>query len=162
MQDSIMVEAILNLQRCVRLFVAVFQIVNIVLCASVVFIFVSFSTKMIRDKLHEIGILKALGTDRVTINVIFGLQIALIAIFTCVVSALGYYLLVKPANELFIISLREMVPSQLVLDLDVLIYIPRVVWENVILVAILAVVSLFAPMSKIGRIQPVKIINSRD
>ena len=162
MQDSVMVEAILNLQRCVRLFVAVFQIVNIVLCASVVFIFVSFSTKMIRDKLHEIGILKALGTDRVTINVIFGLQIALIAIFTCVVSALGYYLLVKPANELFIISLREMVPSQLVLDLDVLIYIPRVVWENVILVAILAVVSLFVPMSKIGRIQPVKIINSRD
>lgn len=162
MQDSVTVEGILTLHRCVRMFVAVFRLVNIVLCAAVVFIFISFSTKMIRDKLHEIGILKALGTGRVTINVIFGLQIALIAIFTCVVSALGYYLLIDPANELFVVSLREMVPSQLVLDLDVLAYIPRVVWENVLLVTVLSFISLFVPMAKIDRIQPVKIINSRD
>ena len=152
----------MTLHRCVRLFVAIFRLVNIVLCAAVVFIFISFSTKMIQDKLHEIGILKALGTDRLTINIIFGLQIALIAIFTCVVSAVGYRVLIEPANELFIISLREMVPSQLVLDLDVLVYIPRLIWENVLLVAILSVVSLVVPMAKIGRIQPVKIINNRD
>ena len=161
-QDSITLEGILTLHRCVMLFVAIFRLVNIVLCAAVVFIFVSFSTKMIHDKLHEIGILKALGTDRLTINIIFGLQIALIAIFTCVVSTLGYRFLIEPANELFILSLREMVPSQLVLDLDVLVYSPRVVWENVLLVAILSVVSLLVPMTKIGRIQPVKIINTRD
>jgi ABC-type antimicrobial peptide transport system permease subunit len=161
-QDSITLEGILTLHRCVMLFVAIFRLVNIVLCAAVVFIFISFSTKMIQDKLHEIGILKALGTDRLTINIIFGLQIGLIALFTCVVSSLGYLLLVEPANELFIISLREMVPSQLVLDLDVLVYIPRLVWENALLVAILAIVSLVVPMAKIGRIQPVKIINNRD
>ena len=161
-QDSITLEGILTLHRCVMLFVAIFRLVNIVLCAAVVFIFISFSTKMIHDKLHEIGILKALGTDRLTINIIFGLQIALIAVFTCVVSSLGYRLLIEPANELFIISLREMVPSQLVLDLDVLVYIPRVVWENVLLVAVLSIVSLVVPMAKIGRIQPVKIINNRD
>lgn len=161
-QDSITLEGILTLHRCVMLFVAIFRLVNIALCAAVVFIFVSFSTKMIHDKLHEIGILKALGTDRVTINIIFGLQIALIAVFTCVVSILGYRFLIEPANELFIISLREMVPSQLVLDLDVLVYIPRVVWENVLLVVILSIVSLVVPMAKIGRIQPVKIINTRD
>jgi len=161
-QDSITLEGILTLHRCVMLFTVIFELVNIVLCGAVVFIFVSFSTKMIRDKLHEIGIMKALGTDRRTINVIFGLQIALIAVSTCVVSSLGYYLLVEPANTLFVASLREMVPSQLVLDLDVLVFLPKVVVENAILIAILSVISLAVPMSKIGKIQPVKIINSRD
>jgi ABC-type antimicrobial peptide transport system permease subunit len=161
-QDSITLEGILTLHRCVMLFTVIFELVNIVLCAAVVFIFVTFSTKMIRDKLHEIGIMKALGTDRGTINVIFGLQIALIAVFTCVVSSLGYYFVVEPANTLFVASLREMVPSQLVLDLDVLVFIPEVVRDNAILIAVLSVISLAFPMSKIGKIQPVKIINSRE
>lgn len=161
-QDSITLEGILTLTRCVRLFVMIFRLVNVVLCAAVVFIFVSFSTKMIQDKLHEIGILKALGTGRGTINFIFGLQIGLIALCTCLVSGFGYYFLVEPANALFLVSLREMVPSQLVLDLDVLVFIPRVVLQNVILIALLSVVSLVIPMSRIGKIQPVKIINARD
>ena len=161
-QDSITIEGILTLSRCVRLFILIFQLVNILLCAAVVFIFVSFSTKMIRDKLHEIGIMKALGTGKGTINTIFGLQIGLIAVFTLVVSGLGYYFLIGLANDLFIISLREMVPSQLVLDLDVLVFIPKLVADNALLVIVLAMVSLLVPMSRISKIQPVKIINNRD
>jgi ABC-type antimicrobial peptide transport system permease subunit len=161
-QDSVTLEGILTLNRCVMLFVLIFRLVNIVLCASVVFIFISFSTKMIRDKLHEIGIMKALGTGSGTINVIFGLQIALIAVCTCLLSSLGYYFLIGPANDLFIMSLREMVPSQLVLNLDVLVFIPRLVLENGILIAALSVISLFVPMSRIAKIQPVKIINNRE
>lgn len=161
-QDSITLEGILTLTRCVMMFVAIFRLVNIVLCAAVIFIFISFSTKMIRDKLHEIGIMKALGTGNGTINFIFGLQIGLIALITCVISALGYYFLVEPANTLFVVSLREMVPSQLVLDLDVLVFIPQVVLRNIILIAVLAVVSLIIPMSRINKIQPIKIINVRE
>jgi len=161
-QDSITLEGILTLNRCVMLFVFIFRMVNVVLCAAVVFIFVSFSTKMIRDKLHEIGIMKALGTGKGSIGFIFGLQIGLIAVFTCLVSGLGYYYLIGPVNDLFIVSLREMVPSQLVLDLDVLVFIPRVLAENVALVAALSVISLVVPMSKISKIRPVQIINNRD
>ncbi len=161
-QESITVEGILTLNRCVRLFVMIFRIVNIALCAAVVFIFINFSTKMIRDKLHEIGIMKALGMDRSTLYVIFGLQIALIAIFTFLASTLGYYLLIEPANRLFILSLREMVPSQLVLDLNVLVFLPKVVAENAVLLIVLSAISLAVPMSRIGKIQPVKIINNRD
>ena len=75
---------------------------------------------------------------------------------------LGYYFLIDPANDLFIISLREMVPSQLVLDLDVLVFIPQVAVENVLLIVVLAIISLVVPMSRIGKIQPVKIINNRE
>lgn len=161
-QDSVTLEGILTLNRCVRLFILIFRLVNVALCAAVVFIFISFSTKMIRDKLHDIGILKALGTNSAAINTIFGLQIGLIAVFTCLSAVLGYYFLIEPANNLFIISLREMVPSQLVLDLNVLVFLPKVVWETVALIAVLAIVSLLFPMSGISRIQPVKIINTRE
>ena len=161
-QDSVTLEGILTLTRCVMLFVTIFQLVNIVLCGAVVFIFISFATKMIRDKLHEIGILKALGAGSGTLNVIFGLQIGLIALITCSVSVLSYLVLVDPANTLFILSLREMVPSQLVLDLDVLVFIPEVATQNVLLIVILAVISLAAPMAKIRKIRPVQIINTRD
>jgi hypothetical protein len=161
-QNSITLEGVITLTRCVELFVMIFRLVNIALCAAVVFVFVSFSTKMIRDKLHEIGILKALGTNRGAINFIFGLQIGLIAVFTSLISGFGYYFLIEPANTLFVTSLREMVPSQLVLDLNVLVYIPQVVLRNVILIALLAIISLVIPMARIGKIQPVKIINTRD
>lgn len=161
-QDSITLEGILTLSRCVMLFIFIFRMVNVILCAAVVFIFISFATKMISDKLHEIGIMKALGTGRKAISFIFGLQIGLIALVTCVASVLGYYFLIEPANDLFIISLREMVPSQLVLDLDVLVFIPQVAVENVLLIVVLAIISLVVPMSRIGKIQPVKIINNRE
>ena len=68
----------------------------------------------------------------------------------------------EPANTLFVASLREMVPSQLVLNLNVLVFIPEVVYASCVLIAVLAVISLVAPMSKIGKIQPVKIINNRE
>lgn len=161
-QESLTLEGILTLNRCVHLFVIIFRLVNLVLCGAVIFIFVNFSTKMIRDKLHEIGIMKALGTDRGTINTIFGVQIGLIALFTCLIAGAGYYFLVEPANTLFILSLREMVPSQLVLDLDVLVFLPKVLGATVLLIVLLAIISLAAPMSKIGKIRPVQIINNRD
>ncbi len=161
-QNSVTLEGILTLTRCVNLFVKIFRFVNVVLCAAVVFVFVNFSAKMVQDKYHEIGILKAVGTNRGTINFVFGLQIFLIAVLTSLISGFGYYFLIEPANTLFLASLREMVPSQLVLDLDVLVFIPQVVLRNLILIGLLAIISLVIPMTRIGKIQPVKIINTRD
>lgn len=60
------------------------------------------------------------------------------------------------------IWLREMVPSQLVLDLDVLVYIRQVVVKNAALIVALSVLSLVVPMTRIGKIRPVQIINNRD
>lgn len=42
------------------------------------------------------------------------------------------------------------------------VFMPGVALENVLLVVVLSVISLLVPMAKIGRIQPVSIINNRD
>jgi ABC-type lipoprotein release transport system permease subunit len=125
-------------------------------------IFISFATKMIKDKLHEIGILKALGTDSGTVSFIFGLQIVLVAVTTCILGTIGYSFLVDVSNNLLIVSLRGLTSSQLVLNLRFLVFHPVVVLRNYALILFLTIISMLIPLVKISRIQPVKIINDRE
>lgn len=122
----------------------------------------SFSTKMIKSKMHEIGILKALGTNNSTIGAVFGLQVVLIAILTCVLSTVGYYYFIDLANTVLVESLMRFNPSSVVLDLDFLTFKPEIAVENCILIFILALASLIIPMIKIKAIKPVKIIKAKD
>jgi ABC-type antimicrobial peptide transport system permease subunit len=122
----------------------------------------NFSSKMINDKMHEIGILKALGTKNNSIGIVFGLQVVLIAILTCVLATLGYYFFIDFANDVLIESLKRLAPSSVVLDLDFLTFKPTVALVNCVLVFALSLVSLIIPMIKIKAIKPVKIIKAKE
>lgn len=122
----------------------------------------SFSTKMIKSKMHEIGILKALGTKNSTIGAVFGLQVVLIAILTCVLSTVGYYYIVGVANDVLFESMKRFATGNVVVDLDFLTFKPEIAVENCILIFILALASLIIPMIKIKAIKPVKIIKAKD
>ncbi len=161
-QESLTVEGILTMTRAVKVFSAIFSLINIGLCIAVVLVFVAFATKMIRDKLHEIGILKALGTGTGTVCFIFGLQIALVALFTCLISTVGYYALIDFANLVLVESMKELVPSQLVLEMRFLAFDLEVLLRNYALIVILSAVSLFTPIRRISKIQPVQIIKARE
>ena len=124
-------------------------------------LFINFSSRMIKDKMHEIGILKALGTQNGTIATVFGLQVLLIAIFTCVLSTIGYYYFIDIANDVLIESLKKMT-ERVVLDLDFLIFQQDIARDNCILVFLLAFIALVAPMVKVKVIKPVKIIKTKD
>ena len=161
-QESLTVEGILTMTRAVKVFSAIFSLINIGLCIAVVLVFVAFATKMIRDKLHEIGIMKALGTSTGTICWIFGLQIALVALFTCLISTVGYYALIDIANTILVESMKELVPSQLVLEMRFLAFDANVLLRNFGLIAALSVVSLFTPLRRISKVQPVQIIKAHE
>lgn len=156
------VEGIHTMTKAVDMFIPIFELIAIVLCVGVVFILMSFSTKMIRGKMHEIGILKALGTKNGAIGVVFGLQVALIAVMTCALSTVGYYYIVGFANRVLIGSLQRLAPSSVVLDLDFLVFQPDIAAANCILTAILSVIALIVPMIKIKTIKPVRIIKARE
>ena len=117
---------------------------------------------MIKDKMHEIGILKALGTQNGTIATVFGLQVVLIAVFTCMLATLGYYHFIDLANDVLIESLQRFASSSVVLDLNFLTFQKDIARDNCILVFVLAIVALIVPMVKVKVIKPVKIIKTKD
>lgn len=156
------VEGIHTMTKAVDVFIPIFELIALILCVGVVFILVNFSTKMINGKMHEIGILKALGTQNSAIGMVFGLQIALIALITCVLAVAGYYYVVGFANRILVESLNRLAPSSVVLDLDFLVFQRDVAIVNCVLTGILAAVSMVIPMFKIKTIKPVRIIKSRD
>lgn len=73
----------------VDVFIPIFRLISIVLCLGIIMILSNFSIKMIKDKYHDIGIIKALGTQNKSIGNIFGIQIFMIAILTILMSILG-------------------------------------------------------------------------
>ncbi len=160
--QSLAVEGVHTMTKAVDVFVPIFELIAVILCVGVVFILMNFSSKMIKDKMHEIGILKALGTKNNSIGVVFGLQVVLIALLTCVLSTVGYYFFIDIANDVLIESLKRLAPSQVVLDLDFLTFKPSVAMMNCALVFALALVSLIVPMIKIKTIKPVKIIKAKE
>jgi ABC-type antimicrobial peptide transport system permease subunit len=161
-QNVAVIEGIHTMTQAVDIFIPIFELVAIFLCIGVIFILMSFSSKMIKGKMHEIGIMKAIGAKNKAIGVIFGLQVALIAILTCILATSGYYFFIDLANDVLIESMMRFNPSGVVLDLDFLTFQPKIAVENCILVGILALISLVLPMIKIKAIKPVKIIKAKD
>ena len=80
--QSFVMESIKTMSKAVEVFIPIFELIAIILYVGIILILVNFSTKMIKDKLHDIGILKALGCKNHNIGLIFGLQIILIALLT--------------------------------------------------------------------------------
>ncbi|MBO5931127.1 MAG: hypothetical protein J6Q70_02700, partial [Clostridia bacterium] len=159
---SLAIEGIHTMTRAVDVFIPIFELIAIVLCVGVVFILISFSSRMIKDKMHEIGILKALGTQNGTVGTVFGLQVVLIALLTCILSVAGYYYFIDLANDVLIESLKRLARGHIVLDLDFLIFQKGIAIQNCVLVVVLAIVALIPPMIRVKVIKPVKIIKTKD
>ena len=161
-QQSFTLEAIHTMTKAVDVFIPIFELIAIVLCVGVIFILINFSSRMIKDKMHEIGILKALGTQNGTVGTVFGLQVVLIALLTCILSVAGYYYFIDLANDVLIESLKRLAPSRIVLDLNFLTFQKDIARDNCILVCVLSVVALIPTMIKVKVIKPVKIIKTKD
>jgi ABC-type antimicrobial peptide transport system permease subunit len=160
--QSYSIEGVHTMTKAVDVFIPIFSMIAIILCVGVVFILTNFSVRMIKDKMNEIGILKVLGTKNSDIAIIFGLQVLLIAILTCILTTAGYFVFIDMANDVLIGSLKQLAPSHVVLDLDFLIFQPVIALLNCVIVFILSGISLALPMFKIKAIKPVKIIKTKD
>ena len=160
--QSFTIEGIHTMTKAVDVFIPIFELIAIVLCVGVIFILINFSSRMIKDKMHEIGILKALGTQNGTVGTVFGLQVVLIAVLTCILSVVGYYYFIDLANDVLIESLKRLAPTHVVLDLNFLTFQKDIASDNCILIFVLSVVALIPSMIKVKVIKPVKIIKTKD
>ena len=161
-QQILAIEGIHTMTKAVGIFVPIFDIVNRVLCFAIIFILMNFAMKMIKDKMHDIGILKALGMKNISLGGVFGLQIGLIAILTSAISILGYYVLVGFANKILFVSLQALAKGHVVIDLEFLTFTPYIALLDVGIILLLSAISLIIPLLKLRNIKPVQIIKSKD
>jgi ABC-type lipoprotein export system ATPase subunit len=161
-QQILAIEGIHTMTKAVSIFVPIFDIVNKVLCFAIVFILMNFSMKMIKDKMHDIGILKALGMKNIDLGGVFGLQIGLIALLTSTASIFGYSILVGFANKILFVSLQALATGHFVMDLEFLTFTPKIALLDIGIIIVLSAISLVIPLLKIRNIKPVQIIRSKD
>lgn len=160
--NLMMIESTRTMAQAVEAFAPIFRLFSVLLHVAVIFLLMNFASKMINSKMHEIGILKALGGKNGSVGMIFGLQIVLIAVITGVLSTLGYLFFVDLTNDLLVESLRSLVSDRFILDLDFLIFRWDVVAQNSLLIIILALISFVIPLLKIRASHPVKIIRTKE
>lgn len=160
--QSFLIEGIFTMTQAVEVFVPIFWLVAILLCIGVIFILINFGSKMIQDKLHEIGILKALGAKNATVGAIFGMQVVCIALLTCALSTAGYFLFIDLANDVLMESLTRIAPSRILLNIDFLTFQPTIAAINCAMICAMSALALTVPLLKIRKVEPVKIIRARE
>ena len=160
--NLIAIEGVSTITKAVEVFVPIFELVGAILLVATVFILTTFAMKMIRTKMHDIGIMKALGAKNRTIYSIFGLQLSLVSLITCVVSTVGYYFLVDVTNNILLRSFLKISPQAMVLDIQFIHFNPIIALINVILIVFLTAISLVIPILVIRKIEPVKIIKAKE
>lgn len=156
------IDGIRTMTRAVEVFVPIFELMATILCTGAILIILSFASKMVTDKMHDIGILKALGTKNSAISTVFGMQVMLIALLTSVMSTIGYFIFVDTANTVLFKSLLRLAPLNVVLDLDFLTFKPAIAAFNCAAIFALAFLALLLPLIKIKLIKPVKIIKAKE
>ena len=160
--QSIIVSSIYTMTKIVNTYIPLFNLFVYFLTICVILLLINFSYKMINDKMHEIGILKALGTKNIAIAFIFGLQIFLIALFSCVISTIGYYIFIGFSNDLLIDSILSFSPKLIIMKLDFLQFKFSIASSNCSLIVVLSLISFIIPMVKVKLIEPVKIIKTSE
>ncbi len=161
-KNLIVSENLRMVAKAVEAFVPVFRLFSIMLCIAVVFVLMNFSTRLIKNKMHEIGILKALGAKSRTIGIVFGIQVLLIAILTAIISIISYSFLIGLTNDLLINSFQTVISGKMILNLEFFAFSPAVVWQSCILILVLAVISFLLPMIRIRRLNSVDIIRAKE
>ncbi len=160
-QNSHLIDGIQTMNKAIEAFVPLFDLISIVLTIGAALILASFSYKMIKDKIHEIGILKSLGTKDNYISVIFGLQILLTAIMTCIFTFVGYILLVDVSNDILFESLIRLTTLHVV-HLDFISFNIDVLIKNYLIIFALSFTVIVVPFIIIRTIKPVSIIRAKE
>lgn len=160
--NTFIIDAIHTMTRAVEVFVPIFRLVTILLCLGAISVLISFALKAVNGKLHDIGIMKALGMQNTGVFTVFGVQVVLIALLTCLLSTCGYFLFIGLANDLLVNALILIAPSRIMLNLNFLTFRPIIALINCGMVLAFSAISLVFPMIKIKRVKPVQIIKSRE
>ena len=120
------------------------------------------SMNNIRQNAYEIGVIRAMGGRTGQLGGIFAIQTAFSGLAIAALTALGDFLGVILFNNVLIESISKIVKAPGIETMNILIFNPYTVLIDVGIIVALTVLTIVMPVLAVRKIQPIKIIRSRE
>ncbi len=160
--NSSIAGSITAMTKAVKVFSRFFNLIFIVLCAALLLLMVQFELKNIRDKMKDIGIMKALGARDIDLIVIFGFQVLLAGLAMVALYIIGSFVFIGLANKVLVLSLSELAKNTMVMNVSFLAVKWKYILQNCVLAVVIIIVSFVAPMLRLRRIKPTNVIKAKE
>lgn len=160
--NSIKLASISTMTRAVEVFSEFFGLIFLVLVAALVVVIVKFGLDIVRRKIYEIGVIKALGGRSSSFMVIFGVQVIVFALLVCLFAQLGMYFFVGVANDVLVKSLQTLASTRIMLDIEILAFDWPLISYDCVVAFVLCVISTLVPIVALHRVKPINIIKAKE
>jgi ABC-type multidrug transport system ATPase subunit len=160
--NSVELGAMLSMSYTVRVFENLFVLIFAVLCLATVLILVRFGRKIVKDRIYEIGVIKALGGTNRSFVLIFGLQVVALGVLTCLFTFAGMHIFIDIANSILLASYRSMINSYIITDIQLLLIDTNMVLIDAGAVLLLSLLATVIPLISLNRIKPINIIKAKE
>ncbi len=154
--------SITTMSKAVNVFSRFFNLIFIVLCAALLLIMVQFEFKNIKDKMRDIGIMKALGARDIDLIVIFGFQVLVAGLAMIILYIAGSFVFIGLANKVLVLSLNELAKNAMVMDISFLVVKWKYILQNCVLACIIMLASFLVPMLRLRYIKPSNVIKAKE
>ena len=160
--NSVIGSSVTTMTKAVKVFSSFFVIIFVVLCATLLLLMVQFELKNIRDKMRDIGIMKALGARDIDLIVIFGFQVLVAGLAMVVLYIIGSFVFIGLANKVLVLSLNELAKNAMVMNVSFLVVKWKYILQNCILACIIMTASFLVPMLRLRHIKPTNVIKAKE
>lgn len=149
--------------QAVNIFSKFFNFIFFILCSAILFLMIQFGVKVVRDKIKEIGIIKALGGRNIDLMVIFGFQIAVMSLMMFSLYILSDFIFIDFANKILVKSLIDFTKGNyVIMNLSFLVVKWGYIFQNCGLGLIIVAISFLVPMLWLRRIKPANVIKVQE
>ena len=160
--NSVELGAMISMSYTVRMFEDFFILIFAVLCVATALILVRYGRKIVKDRMYEIGVMKALGGTTRSFVLIFGLQVVSLGVLICLFTLAGMGVFIDIANDILIKSYQAMIDSYIVVDMQLLLIDKKIVLMDAGAIMLLSMLATVIPIIFLNRVKPINIIKAKE
>ncbi len=153
---------ITTMAGAVEVFSRFFDLIFIILCVALLILMIQFELKNVKDKMKNIGVIKALGGRDLDLIVIFGFQVLVTGLAMIALYIVGSFVFIGLANKVLVLSLSKFAKNTVVMDIAFLTVKWQYVLQNCLLALIILVLSFVVPMVRLRYIKPTNVIKAKE
>ena len=155
-------KALYAIMNIVDIFGDFFMLIAIALSVACALMLINFGRRAVRRRMHEIGIIRALGGRTKHISGSFILQVFYAGLITCTLSILGMMFLDGIINSILLEGLMTFLGTDKLSHLVIIQFNPFITLIDITTVLVITLIAAMVPILSIHRIKPIKIIKSKE